>query len=47
MRPQAAPGELFVIKAATRRSERQTSAVAAARCFGGVINTSLQHRSHQ
>jgi hypothetical protein len=27
-------------KAATRRLERQTSAVAAAGCFGGVINTS-------
>jgi hypothetical protein len=36
-----------VKKAATRRPERQTSAVAAAGCFGGVINTSLQHLSHQ
>jgi hypothetical protein len=28
---------LFVNKAAARRPERQTSAVAAAGCFGGVI----------
>jgi hypothetical protein len=40
-----------VNKAAARRPERQTSAVAAARCFGGVIkhllSTALSHHQNE
>src|SRR5215470_17824541 len=45
--PKAAPGALSVKVSRYAKARTSTSAVAAACCFGGVINTSLQQMSLQ